>query len=68
VENSKSRFQKIPKTKHRKVAETPNVNFLHSDVRNFRSNVRNLHPYTYTENTTEITNKEHRAGACEGNF
>jgi len=45
------------------MAETPNVNFLHSDVRNFRSNVRNLRSYTYTEITTENTNREHRTGA-----
>ncbi len=34
-------------------------NSLRSDVRNFPSNVKNLHSYTYTENTPKNTNREH---------
>ncbi|OJW55221.1 MAG: hypothetical protein BGO67_00500 [Alphaproteobacteria bacterium 41-28] len=32
-----------------------------SNVKNLHSNVRNLHSYTYTENTTENKNRKHRA-------
>ena len=42
-----------------KMTESSNVRILHPNVGFFRSDVRSLHSYTYTENTTKTTNKEH---------
>lgn len=45
-----------------------NESFLHSDVNFLHSSVKFLHSYTYTETTTENTNREHRADACARRF